>query len=563
MKVDAHVHVWDSEFEPHPDHAIPPILGTARDLINNMDAAGVDKTIIVQPINYKFNHDCVISAIRSFPDRFVGVALADTTQESDAAKRQLRKLVADGFRGIRINPTFTAEGFRDNCVSELVHEAGMLDVAVALFARPQHMNDVETLVTNHPNTKIVVDHFAFASGDEADKAQSRLLELSKYSNVYVKVSAWFRVSTQEWPHRDLHGFVRRLVDGFGAHRLLLGSDYPFVKEQYEYKKAMRIVDEVDVSDDERRWIVGDSAAALYKPELLKLIELPRFGSHDVDDNGSNIDNNPIMTVPSAKRHYLAVHENATSTHIVSQTVCNGANVGGSIAAANNKPIGKRSLIPDIQQLNLQRAVLLLKQRFERLRRRQCARHRRNVLVDSLPRHVGGGRRAVDVGRGRGQTGVWRVGLQVGARAVAVGLGDGGVVAAEGSARGPGGCAAAREQRTQTRETADGRGGGHVDGASRKLRLRRAEDGSNGHRQHADQAPRVRTWHCCEGGQRAQRDEDHVQEEQRRKRHACISIWHGTGTRSRQRAQVWIFAGFKVMAVESPSLADGCSAARGG
>ena len=46
--------------------------------------------------------------------------------------------------------------------------------------------------------------------------------------MYVKVSALFRASAEAPPHKDLQPRVRRLLESYGARRLMWGSDFPFV-----------------------------------------------------------------------------------------------------------------------------------------------------------------------------------------------------------------------------------------------------------------------------------------------------------------------------------------------
>ncbi|PXF43589.1 4-sulfomuconolactone hydrolase [Gracilariopsis chorda] len=263
MKVDAHVHIWDTRFKPHKEHPLPPIQATATDLLANMDKANVQKAVIVQPINYKFNHDCITTAVKQHPHRFVAVALMDSTLPAQQACSTLQTLVQQhDFRGFRINPTFTADGFANECVHALTDCAAKLDVPVTLFARPQHVDDVTKLVQQHAQSKIIVDHFGFVDSKES---RERLLYLSRYGNVYVKVSAWFRVSSQRWPHKDVHELLSDLIGAYGAHRLLLGSDYPFVKQEYSYQDAMNVVHQVDkVCEKDKQWMCGDTASVLYK-----------------------------------------------------------------------------------------------------------------------------------------------------------------------------------------------------------------------------------------------------------------------------------------------------------
>ena len=55
------------------------------------------------------------------------------------------------------------------------------------------------------------------------------MSLSELPNVYIKISALFRLSGEPFPHFDLRDRrVKRLVDTFGADKLMWGSDWPYV-----------------------------------------------------------------------------------------------------------------------------------------------------------------------------------------------------------------------------------------------------------------------------------------------------------------------------------------------
>lgn len=267
MKVDAHVHVWDPAVPPHPDHPLPPNLpGTADDLLQRMDAAGIDKTVIVQPINYRFDHSCVADAVKRHSTRFAAVALANTSLSPAEACAQLENLVLErGFRGVRLNPTFTKSGFADETVAALVQKAGELDVPVALFARPQQLDDVAALLQRFLGTKMLLDHFAFCTPGKEEAAREQVLAMGRrFEQLYVKTSASFRVSSEPWPHRDLYSSLKDLLSAFGPNRLLIGSDYPYVKEQYDYSKAFSLLEEAAISSEDQEWILGKTAAELYK-----------------------------------------------------------------------------------------------------------------------------------------------------------------------------------------------------------------------------------------------------------------------------------------------------------
>jgi predicted TIM-barrel fold metal-dependent hydrolase len=54
---------------------------------------------------------------------------------------------------------------------------------------------------------------------------SRILQL------YVKASAFFRVSSLQYPYADAMAGLAALVDAFGPQRIMWGSDFPWVTEK--------------------------------------------------------------------------------------------------------------------------------------------------------------------------------------------------------------------------------------------------------------------------------------------------------------------------------------------
>ena len=57
-----------------------------------------------------------------------------------------------------------------------------------------------------------------------------LLSLSDLKNIYIKISALFRLSGEPFPHYDLvrDKRIATLIQKFGADRLMWGSDWPYV-----------------------------------------------------------------------------------------------------------------------------------------------------------------------------------------------------------------------------------------------------------------------------------------------------------------------------------------------
>lgn len=95
----------------------------------------------------------------------------------------------------------------------------------------QHIDEIEELIAFSPETTVVLDHFAFCPMDEPDHAAwDRLVALARHPNVYIKLSAFFRVTSAKHPYPAAPAKIRQLVDAFGAQRLMWGTDWPWVTE---------------------------------------------------------------------------------------------------------------------------------------------------------------------------------------------------------------------------------------------------------------------------------------------------------------------------------------------
>ena len=111
-RIDSHLHIWASTKEktmfPYAESQDPPksLADSASKtaLLSRMDAAGVSGALIVQPINHKFDHSYVISAIKEFPERFKGMLLMNPSLSPNEAVSQLEDLALKGFVGVRFNP---------------------------------------------------------------------------------------------------------------------------------------------------------------------------------------------------------------------------------------------------------------------------------------------------------------------------------------------------------------------------------------------------------------------------------------------------------------------------
>jgi len=90
MIVDTHVHIWEmppiAEIGPSAPNftARPEVHGNAELLLEDMDANGVDKTVLVQTSFSTWDNEYVAASAIKYPDRFVSMGLIDPMDENNA-----------------------------------------------------------------------------------------------------------------------------------------------------------------------------------------------------------------------------------------------------------------------------------------------------------------------------------------------------------------------------------------------------------------------------------------------------------------------------------------------
>lgn len=104
-----------------------------------------------------------------------------------------------------------------------------------------HISEITTLLQASPATTVILDHLGFVKAAAPDKEWESLLNMARFPQVYIKISALFRTSGAPHPHNDLAKRLSAIVMRFGASRLLWGSDFPYAVSQYgSYSKSLQL-----------------------------------------------------------------------------------------------------------------------------------------------------------------------------------------------------------------------------------------------------------------------------------------------------------------------------------
>ena len=274
--IDIHPHIIASDAARYP---LAPLGGhqsewsrtrpvTTEQMIVAMDAAGVDKSAIVQASTcYGHDNSYVADAVAAHPDRFTGVFSVDVLAP-DACER-MRHWLSRGLTGMRlftIGSTMPdqASGLDDPASYPAWKAAGELGVSVCLQMSPAAFPQLIALLERFADVKVILDHLARPTLDDGPpyRAAAGLFALSRYKNLYLKVTPRSFLESRRGKATP-ETFFTKLVAEFGAPRLAWGSNYPASEGTLSELLALARSSLASLPQRDQEWIFAKTAQTLY------------------------------------------------------------------------------------------------------------------------------------------------------------------------------------------------------------------------------------------------------------------------------------------------------------
>jgi L-fuconolactonase len=241
LMIDAHVHVFrhDPAF-PFAAGANPPAEDAPPEtLLELMRSNGVARTVIIQVSHYKWDNRYLASVLKRYPNLFQGVCRVNP--EDPAALDHLSALTEEGFRGLRLSlmADTTGDWIRGPLMLPLWRRCNQLKVPMTILTPASRLPDLAPLIEANPDLPVVIDHMADCPLDRPDLLQL-LLDLARYPRVFVKISDLWVLSKQPYPFADAQGQVKRLLERFGAKRLMWATNWPVSLKQLPYERIVAL-----------------------------------------------------------------------------------------------------------------------------------------------------------------------------------------------------------------------------------------------------------------------------------------------------------------------------------
>lgn len=284
---------------------MPRLLDIGAGRIAEMDADGVDVQVLAvsAPGVQKFEpatalslarlaNDRLADAVKAYPTRFSGLAVAPPQAAGEAAKELERAVTKLGLSGIVVNSHTNGEYLDDPKYWPLLEAAQALDVPVYLHPREPEDNMAKTLLAmtgftvgwgyavetgthalrmiaggvfdRFPTLRMVLGHLGEGIPFFLDRIDGRYpfeMAVTGAKPLPRRPSDYFREHfTVVTSGMNFAAPVRAAVDILGAERIMFAADYPMESQRAE----VNAYNALPLSDTERRQISETTARRVFR-----------------------------------------------------------------------------------------------------------------------------------------------------------------------------------------------------------------------------------------------------------------------------------------------------------
>ena len=227
--VDSQIHLWQNAKMSAHHRQIPTY--SVDDALAEMASAGVDGAVIHPPSALgEAVNTLAVDAVRKHPDKFCILGhfdLQSPDRETIVANWRQRPGML-GFR-FTFNQPHQKPWWTDGSLDWFWAASEKARLPIGLLASGPNMAVVGAIAERHPGLKLHIDHLGRGGGagekDDAVFADlNSMLALAKRSNVAVKMSGAPSYSTQPYPYKNIHGYLRQIFEAFGPERAFWGTD---------------------------------------------------------------------------------------------------------------------------------------------------------------------------------------------------------------------------------------------------------------------------------------------------------------------------------------------------
>jgi predicted TIM-barrel fold metal-dependent hydrolase len=227
--IDAQIH------DPHPvEHLDPKFDGDFERLLGvelareAMDAVGVDMALM------NTRQDLLDLAVARYPERFAGCGRIDhhapDVDEQARTYRDKPGMLAVRTSAINWATRSATDDFRSGAMEPLFAAAAKHKLPLFIFVSGI-ASQAAPVAEKYPELTLIIDHNGLPSpppmrlDDDPWIQLPEVLDLARYPNVAIKLSAPNILSKKPYPHDDIWPHLHKMLKAFGPERLLFATDF--------------------------------------------------------------------------------------------------------------------------------------------------------------------------------------------------------------------------------------------------------------------------------------------------------------------------------------------------
>src|SRR2546425_2560271 len=268
--IDTHAHIYaedEKRYAPIDKPLRPPEVKGRLGRLRAMSAShGVRAVCLIQTSTfYRFDNRYICDSAKVSSDWAAGVCTLDPDDphSPDLLFQYKREC---GIKGMRSIPGESGK-IDDGGVRNLWKKAADEGMVVNALIHHENTENLSRMLGDFTSLRVVLDHCMYpAIGPEYDAILNDVLRLSRFKNLYAKLTFVPMGSKQKYPCTDLHDAVLEIVDAFGADRCMWGSDFPceLWTPGISYSQHLQIfLSDLPLRDQARQQILGLTAKKLW------------------------------------------------------------------------------------------------------------------------------------------------------------------------------------------------------------------------------------------------------------------------------------------------------------
>ena len=265
--IDTHVHLFsepgDPRFPTHANAPYQPKVGFGPNQLKAlMPGSGIEGVVLVHPEPYQDDHRWLMHCL----DELEGISrgICHFFPQNPNTPAQIKAIATDPrIVGVRLHayaPERLPPLDRNTLTSfwTAAMDAGLL---VQLHLEPRYALAFTPILERFPQVPVIIDHCGRPLQGTPEEFE-KIIAWSRFPQIFMKLSVL--TPRDQYPHRDIGPFVKKLYDAFGPDRLLFGATVPSANHEEVLAQKDRLMTLLGaIGATEMMKILGNNARKLF------------------------------------------------------------------------------------------------------------------------------------------------------------------------------------------------------------------------------------------------------------------------------------------------------------